>query len=87
MHALLAPGELIISYLTSLTNTSPTSSWGGCIVAMCESVKAAADYVNVLKREYYSQLPAHLLERYQPNDFNEVVFATFPSNGAELFVQ
>lgn len=54
---------------------------------MCESVKAAADYVNVLKREYYSQLPAHLLERYQPNDFNEVVFATFPSNGAELFVQ
>lgn len=67
--------------------TTCSSSWGGCIVAMCESVKAAADYVNVLKREYYAQLPAHLLERYQPNDFNEVVFATFPSNGAELFVQ
>ncbi|EDW19512.1 N-acetylgalactosamine kinase [Drosophila mojavensis] len=63
------------------------AGWGGCIVAMCDSVKAASDYVNVLKREYYAQLPAHLLERYQPNDFNEVVFATFPSNGAELFVQ
>ncbi|XP_064552411.1 N-acetylgalactosamine kinase [Drosophila montana] len=62
------------------------AGWGGCIVAMCDSVKAAADYVQVLKRDYYAQLPAHLLERYQPNDFNEVVFATFPSNGAELFV-
>ncbi|KAH8302247.1 hypothetical protein KR044_004355 [Drosophila immigrans] len=63
------------------------AGWGGCIVAMCDSVNAAADYVKVLKREYYAQLPAHLLERYQPNDFNEVVFATVPSNGAELFVQ
>ncbi|XP_060655122.1 N-acetylgalactosamine kinase isoform X1 [Drosophila nasuta] len=63
------------------------AGWGGCIVAMCDSVNAAADYVKVLKREYYAQLPTHLLERYQPNDFNEVVFATVPSNGAELFVQ
>ncbi|KAL7733995.1 hypothetical protein ACLKA6_011689 [Drosophila palustris] len=63
------------------------AGWGGCIVAMCDSINAAADYVKVLKRDYYAQLPPHLLERYQPNDFNEVVFATFPSNGAELFVQ
>lgn len=63
------------------------AGWGGCIVAMCDSVSAAADYVKLLKREYYAQLPAHLLERYQPNDFNDVVFATFPSNGAELYVQ
>jgi len=54
---------------------------------MCDSMSAAKDYVALLKREYYAQLPAHLLERYQPNDFNDVIFATFPSNGAELYVQ
>ncbi|KAH8384378.1 hypothetical protein KR200_000085 [Drosophila serrata] len=63
------------------------SSWGGCIVAMCDSVEAADEYIKALKRDYYAQLPSHLLERHQPNDFNEVVFATLPGNGAELYVQ
>ncbi|XP_001354171.3 N-acetylgalactosamine kinase [Drosophila pseudoobscura] len=62
------------------------AGWGGCIVAMCDSQEDAAKYINALKRDYYAQLPPHLLERHQPNDFNEVVFATFPGNGAELFV-
>ncbi|XP_034657012.1 N-acetylgalactosamine kinase isoform X2 [Drosophila subobscura] len=63
------------------------AGWGGCIVAMCDSQEAAAAYIKALKRDYYAQLPPHLLERHQPNDFNEVVFATLPGNGAELFVQ
>ncbi|EDW80025.1 uncharacterized protein Dwil_GK12284, isoform B [Drosophila willistoni] len=62
------------------------AGWGGCIVAMCNSIDAAEQYIKVLKTDYYAHLPAHLLERYQPNDFNEVVFATFPGNGAELIV-
>lgn len=62
------------------------AGWGGCIVAMCNSIDAAEQYIKVLKTDYYAQLPAHLLERYQPNDFNEVVFATLPGNGAELII-
>ncbi|XP_030372530.1 N-acetylgalactosamine kinase [Scaptodrosophila lebanonensis] len=63
------------------------AGWGGCIVAMCDSIDAAAEYINVLKREYFAHLPTHILERYQANDFNDAVFATFPGNGAELYVQ
>ncbi|KAI8040541.1 hypothetical protein M5D96_006484 [Drosophila gunungcola] len=63
------------------------AGWGGCIVAMCDSVEAADEYINALKRDYYAHLPAHLLERHQPNNFCEVVFATLPGNGAELYIQ
>lgn len=54
---------------------------------MCDSVETADEYIKALKREYYAKLPAHLLERHQPNDFNEVVFATLPGNGAELYTK
>nr|XP_016934871.1 N-acetylgalactosamine kinase [Drosophila suzukii]XP_016934873.1 N-acetylgalactosamine kinase [Drosophila suzukii] len=63
------------------------AGWGGCIVAMCDSIEAADEYIKALKRDYYAHLPTHLLERHQPNNFSEVVFATLPGNGAELYVQ
>lgn len=56
-------------------------------MAMCDSVEAADEYIKALKRDYYAKLPSHLLERHQPNNFSEVVFATLPGNGAELYVQ
>ncbi|XP_053956537.1 N-acetylgalactosamine kinase [Anastrepha ludens] len=61
------------------------AGWGGCIVACCESLEASTKYIQMLKDKYFKLLPAHLVERYGANDFNDVVFATFPANGAEIF--
>ncbi|XP_017485096.1 PREDICTED: N-acetylgalactosamine kinase [Rhagoletis zephyria] len=61
------------------------AGWGGCIVACCDSVEASAKYIKMLKEKYFTLLPPHLLDRYGANDFNDVVFATFPGNGAEIF--
>ncbi|XP_037933603.1 N-acetylgalactosamine kinase-like [Teleopsis dalmanni] len=60
------------------------AGWGGCIVALCDSVEACEKYMRELKNKYYLQLPSHILEMHQHNDFNDVVFATFPRSGAEI---
>uniref|UniRef100_W8BU43 N-acetylgalactosamine kinase n=1 Tax=Ceratitis capitata TaxID=7213 RepID=W8BU43_CERCA len=61
------------------------AGWGGCIVACCDSMESSTKYIKMLKENYFKLLPSHLIERYGINDFDDVVFATFPGNGAELF--
>ncbi|XP_067646232.1 N-acetylgalactosamine kinase isoform X2 [Eurosta solidaginis] len=61
------------------------AGWGGCIVACCDSMEASRKYIEMLKEKYFKCLPQYLLDQYGANDFNDVVFATFPGNGAEIF--
>lgn len=61
------------------------AGWGGCVVACCESLESSKQYIEMLKAQYFKLLPQDLLERHGANDFDDVVFATFPGNGAEIF--
>ncbi|XP_014100305.3 N-acetylgalactosamine kinase [Bactrocera oleae] len=61
------------------------AGWGGCVVACCDSLESSKRYIEMLKAKYFKLLPQDLLERYAVNDFDDVVFATFPGNGAEIF--
>ncbi|XP_005186927.1 N-acetylgalactosamine kinase [Musca domestica] len=57
------------------------AGWGGCIVALCDSVESSNSYIEALKDKYYSKLST---EKLQFDNFDNVVFATCPRNGAEL---
>lgn len=57
-------------------------SWGGCIVALCNSVAASQRYINELKENYYKHL-----ENVNENDLDNIIFATSPQGGAEIFVE
>ncbi|XP_061399104.1 N-acetylgalactosamine kinase [Musca vetustissima] len=59
------------------------AGWGGCIVALCDSVASSNKYIETLKEKYYSQLPK---EKLQYKAIENVVFATCPGNGAELLM-
>ncbi|XP_049313304.1 N-acetylgalactosamine kinase [Bactrocera dorsalis] len=61
------------------------AGWGGCVVACCDSLESSKRYIEMLKANYFKLLPQDLHERYGANDFDDVVFATFPGNGAEIF--
>ncbi|XP_065361152.1 N-acetylgalactosamine kinase [Calliphora vicina] len=60
------------------------AGWGGCIVALCDSVESSQKYIATLKEKYFALLPPHILEQHAHNDFETVVFATFPRDGAEI---
>ncbi|KAJ6642466.1 N-acetylgalactosamine kinase [Pseudolycoriella hygida] len=55
------------------------AGWGGCIVALCESKEHSQKFIQELKEKYYKKLPESEL------NFENVVFATSPQSGAEIF--
>jgi N-acetylgalactosamine kinase len=57
------------------------AGWGGCIVALCDSISSCDRYISTLKESYYDLMPhsKHL-------NLDEIVFATEPQNGAEVFI-
>ncbi|XP_055629062.1 N-acetylgalactosamine kinase [Toxorhynchites rutilus septentrionalis] len=57
------------------------AGWGGCIVALCEGNEKSAEYINYLKEHFYGCI----LES-QGRNLDEVVFATNPQRGAELYL-
>lgn len=57
------------------------SSWGGCIVAICNSMEQSLRYIQVLKEKYYSQL-----DNCTEEEKNDAIFVTNPQSGAALFV-
>ncbi|KAI8115601.1 hypothetical protein FF38_00459 [Lucilia cuprina] len=62
------------------------AGWGGCIVALCDSVESSQKYISTLKEKYFALLPPHILEQHAHNDFESVVFATCPRDGAEIII-
>lgn len=55
--------------------------WGGCIVALCESKENSQQFINELKEKYYKKLPEFGSGLHLEN----VVFATSPQSGAQIF--
>jgi len=57
------------------------AGWGGCIVALAGSITECDRYITTLKECYYDKIhhSKHL-------DLDEVVFATEPQSGAEIFI-
>lgn len=53
-------------------------------MALCDSVESSQKYIATLKEKYFALLPPHILEQHAHNDFETVVFATFPRDGAEI---
>ncbi|KAL7051630.1 hypothetical protein ACKWTF_004539 [Chironomus riparius] len=57
------------------------AGWGGCIVGLTDSISTCDKYIATLSDSYYDKIP------HSKNfDLNEVVFATEPQNGAEIFI-
>lgn len=56
-------------------------SWGGCIVAICDSLEKSAKYINELKEKYFKLSP-----EYAENDADNVVFVTNPQRGAAIYL-
>jgi len=57
------------------------AGWGGCIVALANSITECDRYITTLKETYYDKL--NLSKNLNLDD---VVFATEPQNGAEIFI-
>uniref|UniRef100_T1GSX9 GHMP kinase N-terminal domain-containing protein n=1 Tax=Megaselia scalaris TaxID=36166 RepID=T1GSX9_MEGSC len=57
------------------------AGWGGCIVALCDSMDQCQRYIDFLKEKYYRDLP-----QAKELDLDNVIFATSPQNGAEIFI-
>ncbi|KAG4066356.1 hypothetical protein HA402_000580 [Bradysia odoriphaga] len=57
------------------------AGWGGCIVALCESKEKSQEFISELKEQYYKKLP----EFGTGLNLENVVFATSPQAGAEIF--
>lgn len=55
--------------------------WGGCIVAICDSLEQSMLYIQELKDKYYSQL-----DGCTDDEKNDAVFVTNPQSGAALFL-
>lgn len=55
--------------------------WGGCIVAICDSLEQSLLYIQELKDKYYSQL-----NECTDEEMNDAVFVTNPQSGAAVFV-
>lgn len=56
--------------------------WGGCIVALCDGVDQSLQYIDYLKDAYYADLA-----QAQGRNLEEVVFATSPQRGAEIYLE
>ncbi|KAG5678857.1 hypothetical protein PVAND_008488 [Polypedilum vanderplanki] len=57
------------------------AGWGGCIVALCDSITTCDRYISTLKEFYYDKI-----KHSKNSDLDEIVFATEPQNGAEIFI-
>ena len=55
--------------------------WGGCIVALCNSVESSQKYIEELKKNYYAKL-----ENIDLDNLGNIVFATSPQCGAEIIL-
>lgn len=56
-------------------------SWGGCIVAICDSSEKCDRYIKQLKHKYF-QFDAD----FDENNSENVIFATNPQRGASFHV-
>lgn len=57
------------------------AGWGGCIVALCDSIEASKKYIELLKIKFYSKLA-----KVQEMNLENVIFSTFPQEGAEILM-
>ncbi|XP_058831793.1 N-acetylgalactosamine kinase isoform X2 [Topomyia yanbarensis] len=57
------------------------AGWGGCIVALCDGIEESIQYINMLKRLYYTNR-----SQATGRNLNELVFATSPQRGAEIYL-
>lgn len=55
------------------------SRWGGCIVAICDSLDSSNQYIAALKEKYFKSLP-----NYNEDDAENVIFVTNPQAGAGI---
>ena len=62
-------------------NISILYRWGGCIVALCDSLELCNGYIKELKEKYYGKL-----EGTDREQLNEAIFVTAPYNGAEIYI-
>uniref|UniRef100_A0A1Q3FLU2 Putative galactokinase n=1 Tax=Culex tarsalis TaxID=7177 RepID=A0A1Q3FLU2_CULTA len=58
------------------------AGWGGCIVALCDGIDQSLQYIGHLKKTYYADLA-----QAQGSNLDEVVFATSPQRGAEIYLE
>ncbi|XP_058459080.1 N-acetylgalactosamine kinase [Malaya genurostris] len=57
------------------------AGWGGCIVALCDGTEESIQYINMLKQSYYA---SH--SQVSGKNLDELVFATSPQRGAEIYI-
>lgn len=56
-------------------------SWGGCIVAICDSLENSTKYIRELKEKYFMHS-----SDYNADDADNVVFMTNPQQSAEIYI-
>lgn len=55
------------------------AGWGGCIIALSDSITTCDRYINTLKKSYYDKIP------HSKNlDLDDVVFATVKRNSCAI---
>ncbi|XP_031618440.1 N-acetylgalactosamine kinase [Contarinia nasturtii] len=57
------------------------AGWGGCIVAICDSLETSSKYIAELKEKYFKNLPD-----YDENEADNIVFVTNPQRGATIYL-
>ncbi|XP_055533805.1 N-acetylgalactosamine kinase isoform X2 [Wyeomyia smithii] len=57
------------------------AGWGGCIVALCDGTDESLHYIKCLSQRYYANLP-----QAKGRNLEELVFATSPQKGAEIYI-
>lgn len=57
------------------------AGWGGCIVALCDGKEQSVEYISYLKQSYYAGL-----KNAEGRNLDEIVFATSPQRGAEIYL-
>uniref|UniRef100_A0A336LF07 CSON008430 protein n=1 Tax=Culicoides sonorensis TaxID=179676 RepID=A0A336LF07_CULSO len=62
------------------------AGWGGCVVALCDSISACESFINAAKQKYYSKLRNNNLIKEKELNFDDVLFMTSPQRGAEIFI-
>lgn len=58
------------------------AGWGGCTVALCPSADKAAEFVQLLRTEYYEYRTAECAA----GAADEQIFSTSPQGGAAIIV-
>ncbi|XP_053683042.1 N-acetylgalactosamine kinase [Sabethes cyaneus] len=56
------------------------AGWGGCIVALCDGIDESLHYIKCLSQTYYANHP-----QAKGRDIKELIFATSPQRGAEIY--